>query len=236
MTWWIVWYCVSRRCDKRPYCQGIVHNVRFGCLPTASSAIQMSMWFNPFRKKPWFSRVCSTSLLKRLWEKEKLLVMSNFSISHGVFHPFWELSAIFIEFKIVVCEVSSLNLEESKICLGKGYTISHAPTWTNVSVMLICQPALFLNRRVFSLTIIAKILDPTKLESFADENINVHQMIEFIFDSVENIVRKKEEMLLTAFSPFSTMFSKDSLLRVGIVWQKFKSSPTDKNLKFIPDN
>ena len=26
-------------------------------------------------QKPWFLRVCSTSLLKTLWEKEKLLVM-----------------------------------------------------------------------------------------------------------------------------------------------------------------
>ena len=38
--------------------------------------------FNPFPKKPWFLRVCSTSLLK----------------------TFWELSAIFIKFEIVVCK------------------------------------------------------------------------------------------------------------------------------------
>ena len=29
----------------------------------------------------------STSLLKTLWEKEKLLIMSNFSFSHSVFNP-----------------------------------------------------------------------------------------------------------------------------------------------------
>ena len=28
---------------------------------------------NPFPNKPWFLRVCSTSLLKTLWEKENLL-------------------------------------------------------------------------------------------------------------------------------------------------------------------
>ena len=44
--------------------------------------------FNPFPNKPWFLRVCSTSLLKTLWEKEKLLVMSNFSFTHSVFYPF----------------------------------------------------------------------------------------------------------------------------------------------------
>ena len=43
---------------------------------------------NSFPNKPWFSCVCSTSLLKTLWEKEKLLVMSNFSFSHSVFYPF----------------------------------------------------------------------------------------------------------------------------------------------------
>ena len=50
---------------------------------------ESSAWFfNPFPNKPWFLRVCSTSLLKTLWEKEKLLVTSNFSFSHRVFHPF----------------------------------------------------------------------------------------------------------------------------------------------------
>ena len=54
---------------------------------------------------PWFLRVCSTGLLKTLWEKEKLLVTSNFSLSHSVFYPFGELSAIFIKFKIVLCKL-----------------------------------------------------------------------------------------------------------------------------------
>ena len=43
---------------------------------------------NPFPNKPLFLRVCSTSLLKTLWEKEKLLIMSNFSFLHDVFYPF----------------------------------------------------------------------------------------------------------------------------------------------------
>ena len=61
--------------------------------------------FNPFPNKPWFLRVCSTSLLKTLWENEKLLVTSVFSFSHSVFYPFGELSAIFIKFEIVVCKL-----------------------------------------------------------------------------------------------------------------------------------
>ena len=60
---------------------------------------------NPFPNKPWFLRICSTTLLKTLWEKEKLLIMSNFSFSHSVFYPFRELSAIDIKFEIVVCKL-----------------------------------------------------------------------------------------------------------------------------------
>ena len=41
--------------------------------------------FNPFPNKPWFLHVYSKSLFKKLWEKEKLLVTSNFSFSHSVF-------------------------------------------------------------------------------------------------------------------------------------------------------
>ena len=58
-----------------------------------------------FQNKPWFLLVCSTSLLKTLWEKQKLLVKSNFSFSHSVFYPSRELSAIFIKFEIVVCNL-----------------------------------------------------------------------------------------------------------------------------------
>ena len=58
---------------------------------------------NSFPNKPWFLRVCSTNLLKTLWEKEKLLVTSNFSFSHNVFYLFGALSTILIKFEIVVC-------------------------------------------------------------------------------------------------------------------------------------
>ena len=39
---------------------------------------------NPFQNKCIFSSIRSTSLLKTLWEKENLLVTSNFSFSHNV--------------------------------------------------------------------------------------------------------------------------------------------------------
>ena len=69
------------------------------------TGLKFSHKFNPFPNKPWFLRVYSTSLLKTLWEKEKLLVTSNFSFSHSVFYPSKELSAIFIKFEIIVCKL-----------------------------------------------------------------------------------------------------------------------------------
>ena len=75
--------------------------------------------FNPFPNKPWFLRVCITRLLKTLWEKEKLLVTSNFSFSHSVFHTLEELSSIFIKFEIVVCNLFQFGRVQN-MSFGKG--------------------------------------------------------------------------------------------------------------------
>ena len=48
--------------------------------------VASQLLFNPFPNKPWFLRVCCTSLLKIPWEKEKLLVTSNFP---QCFLPVW---------------------------------------------------------------------------------------------------------------------------------------------------
>ena len=71
--------------------------------------------------------VCSTSLLKTLWEKEKLLVTSNFSFSHSVSYPFGELSAIFIILKF--SSANSFSLEESKICRWESVKKKTAYLW-----------------------------------------------------------------------------------------------------------
>ena len=65
----------------------------------------LTLSLNPFPNKPLFLRVCSKCLLKTMWEKEKLLVTSNFSFFHIVFYPSGKLSAIFIIFEIIVCEL-----------------------------------------------------------------------------------------------------------------------------------
>ena len=47
------------------------------------------------KTSPGFYWSASTSLLKTLWEKEKLLETSNFSFSHSVFLPFWKFLCYF---------------------------------------------------------------------------------------------------------------------------------------------
>ena len=55
---------------------------------------------NSFQNKLLFKLVRSMGLYEILWEKEKLLVTSNFSFSHGVFYHFGVHSNIFINFKL----------------------------------------------------------------------------------------------------------------------------------------
>ena len=66
--------------------------------------------FNPFPNKPLFLPVCSTSLLKTLWEMEKLLPNSNFYFFHIHFYSFGELSAVFIKFEIVICKLLQFGI------------------------------------------------------------------------------------------------------------------------------
>ena len=83
-------------------------------------SVKSGLCGNFFPNKPWFLSVCHTSLSKTLREKEKLLITSNFSFSHSVFHPFGDLSTIFINLRLL--SANSLNLEESKMCrLVKNY-------------------------------------------------------------------------------------------------------------------
>ena len=60
---------------------------------------------NPFSNKPLLLSGWSRSLLKTPWEKEKLLLKSNFSFSRCVSYLSGEPSAIFIKFEIVFCKV-----------------------------------------------------------------------------------------------------------------------------------
>ena len=71
--------------------------------------------FNPLPNEPWILCVYSISHLNTLWEKEKLLITSNFFFSIGLenFMPFITT--------LNLSTANSLSLEESKCCcLGKG--------------------------------------------------------------------------------------------------------------------
>ena len=75
--------------------------------------------FNRFPNKPWFLRVCSTSILKTLREKETLLVTSNVSFS-PVFSILLENSLPFSS-NLKLSSANALNFEESEMCrLGNG--------------------------------------------------------------------------------------------------------------------
>ena len=64
---------------------------------------------NLSQTSPGFISVCKASPLKALWEKEKLLLTSNFSFSHCLFYSFEEVSAFYsavhIKFEIFVCKL-----------------------------------------------------------------------------------------------------------------------------------
>ena len=72
---------------------------------------------NPFPNKPWFLRVCSTSLLKTLWEQEKLLVTSNLIFPFAV--VFSTLSENYLPFSLnmKLSSAKAFTLEASTICL-----------------------------------------------------------------------------------------------------------------------
>ena len=50
---------------------------------------------------------------------EKLLITSNFSFCHSAFYPFWDISAIFIKFEIVVCKLFEFGSVKN-LSFGKG--------------------------------------------------------------------------------------------------------------------
>ena len=85
------------------YTQFVVRNIYYPVLS-----------FNPFPNKLCFLRVCSTSLWKTLWEKEKLLMTSNFSFP-TVFSISLE-NFLFFSSNLKLSSSNSFSLEESKIC------------------------------------------------------------------------------------------------------------------------
>ena len=63
------------------------------------------VWFPLSQTSPGIYVSAVQVFLKTPKEKEKLLIMSNFSFSHSVFYPIGELAANLIEFNFVVCKL-----------------------------------------------------------------------------------------------------------------------------------
>ena len=72
----------------------------------------------PFPKQAQVLSWLQCKSLKTTWEKEKLLINSNFSFSRSVFYMFREFPAKFSSISKLL-DINSFSLEESKICLGQ---------------------------------------------------------------------------------------------------------------------
>ena len=145
--------------------------------------------FNAFPNKPWFLCVYSTSLLKTLQEKEELLVTSNFSFSHRIFYSFGELSAIFIKLKICCSQTlsvwKSLNFAIwEKVRLVQIAVYQHFPLFPHWFRTFSCSRSLSIRivwKSVNSVPNI-KILDRSKLKAFAEDKINVTEILKFVLE------------------------------------------------------
>ena len=91
--------------------------------------LQFHSLINSFPNKPWFLLICRISLLKTLWEKEKLLITSNLFITSNFsfsqcFLIVWKTFYHFHLINMKLWSANSFRLEKSKICgLGKDYEL-----------------------------------------------------------------------------------------------------------------
>ena len=108
------------------------------------------------------------SLMKILWEKEKLLTTTNFSFPYSVFYHFGELTVIFIKLKTKLSSANSFSLEGSNIChLEKGwisyythfsYFCSYCYFTFAVILILLMQSLLFLLMQLLLLLLMKLLL------------------------------------------------------------------------------
>ena len=134
--------------------------------------------------------------------------MNNFSYSHSVFYPFGELSTIFVASEIVVCNLLKFGQVWNFLfgkgfpltddyCLESGLYVGKQPK--NKKNILHCTVNPYRHN---------KILGQTKLKAFADDKLNLTKMIIFVFDTVENIVGKREIACTSNFSFSHNVFKR----------------------------
>ena len=100
--------------------------------------IYFGPFVNLFPNRPWFLHVCSTNLLKALWEKEKMLMTSNFSFSQSVFYPSEEFSAIFIKSETVFCKFFQFG--SLKFVIWKRVNLFGNLIFININYPMIYNP------------------------------------------------------------------------------------------------
>ena len=114
--------------------------------------------------------IFAVQVLKTLWEKEKLLVKSNFSFSHSIFLLFGELSAIFTKFKLKSANSFRKSLK---------FVI-----WVRVKLYHNLDQSWPFPKR--------QMLDSFKLKVFADDNFKLDENDRKFPKQVENTVGKGE--------------------------------------------
>ena len=75
--------------------------------------ISVNAKFNSLPHSPDFKRPCIRSLLKTLWEKEKLLVVSISSFSNTVFYTFQNKFQVFSHIYCVLCKCFTFGLVQN---------------------------------------------------------------------------------------------------------------------------
>ena len=136
--------------------------------------------------KPWFLCVCSRSLLKTLWEKEKLLVTSNFSFSYSVFLTVWRTFCHFHE--IQNCRLQILSI------------------WNSLKFVVWERNNPLPNTDWF-LTLPENIILDIQIESICRRHKRSSKC-EICFQMGRKQCGKRRKCWLPAFSPFPKMFSK----------------------------
>ena len=130
---------------------------------------------------------------KTLWEKEKLLVTSNFSFSHSVFK------------RLVSQGHQRVSLCGNGVINDKFHHLSHI----NCSALILSIHI----KAIINLLPNNKILNKSKLKAFADNKLNFTKMTSSLLDRVDNTLGKRRKYLLPEFSPFPTVFSKNNPLK-----------------------
>ena len=126
--------------------------------------------------------------MKTLWEKERLLIMSNFS-SHSAFYPVGELYAIFI--KLRNCRLQALSIWKSLKFVA----------WERVKDYTTCNSSRITNRQVCANP------NSVRLKGFLHGMFVVHQFLFMKQTYPVSILRRAIAILTHFFQRLRIFFS-----------------------------